>query len=122
MACNGELLYERLIDAGLSARGLLRDDEAPSGVALIMVDPQGDNLIAVAPGSNHRLTRADVQGLDASAFTGPILLTQLEVPLDTVVHALHRAREVGMTTILNPAPGRRLRRRCSGPAGHHHPQ
>jgi ribokinase len=105
---NGELLYRRLIDAGLSPQGLLRDDEAPSGVALIMVDSRGHNLIATAPGSNHHLARADVQELDASAFAGRILLTQLEVPLDTVVHALRRGRETGMTTILNPAPGRQL--------------
>ena len=105
---NGELLYQRLIDAGLSARGLLRDDDAPAGVALIMVDPQGHNLIAVAPGSNHRLTKADVQALGASACTARILLTQLEVPLETVEYVLHRGRESGMTTVLNPAPGRQL--------------
>src|ERR671923_1263616 len=67
---NGELLYQHLTAAGLSAQGLLRDDEVPAGVALIMVDAQGRNLIAVAPGSNRRLSVADVQALDASAFTG----------------------------------------------------
>lgn len=105
---NGELLYQRLIDAGFNAQGLRRDDETPSGVALIMVDSQGRNLIAVAPGSNHRLTTADVQALEAEAFAGRILLTPLEIPLDTVEYALRRGREVGMTTILNPAPGRQL--------------
>jgi ribokinase len=105
---NGELLFQHLSAAGSSAQGLLRDDEAPSGVALIMVDPQGRNLIAVAPGSNHRLTVANVQTLDARAFTAGVLLTQLEIPLETVEYSLRRAREVGMTTILNPAPGRHL--------------
>jgi ribokinase len=105
---NGELLYQHLTAAGLSAQGLLRDGEAPSGVALIMVDMQGRNLIAVAPGSNRRLTVADVQALGHHAFTGRILLTQLEVPLETVEYGLRRGREAGMTTILNPAPGRQL--------------
>jgi len=105
---NGELLYQRLIGAGLSARGLLRDDDVPAGVALIMVDPQGHNLIAVAPGSNRRLMKADVQTLDASAFTARVLLTQLESPLETVEYVLRRGRESGMTTLLNPAPGRQL--------------
>jgi ribokinase len=105
---NGELLYRRLSDSGFSPQGLSRDDEVPSGVALIMVDSQGDNLIAVAPGSNHRLSIADVQARQAEGFAGRILLTQLEVPLETVEYALRRSREADMTTILNPAPGRRL--------------
>jgi ribokinase len=106
---NGEALYRHLTGAGLSSEGLWRDDGAPSGVALIMVDPRGHNLIATAPGSNRRLTVADVQALQSSAFTGPIFLTQLEIPLDTVEYGLRCALEAGMTTILNPAPGRPLR-------------
>jgi ribokinase len=105
---NGELLYRHLITAGLSAQGLWRDDEVPSGVALIMVDSEGHNLIATAPGSNRRLTVADIQALDSSAFMGPIFLTQLEIPLETVECGLRRALDAGMTTILNPAPGRPL--------------
>jgi ribokinase len=105
---NGELLYQHLTAAGLNAQGLLRDPESPAGVALIMVDTQGHNLIAVAPGSNRRLTVADVQALDGNAFAGGILLTQLETPSETVEYGLRRALEKGMTTILNPAPGRRL--------------
>ena len=107
---NGELLYRHLTAAGLSADGLLRDDEVPSGVALIMVDSQGRNLIAAAPGSNRRLTIADVHSLSSIAFGGRILVTQLETPLETVEYTLRQARERGMTTILNPAPGRPLPR------------
>ena len=105
---NGELLYQQLTAAGLNAQGLLRDAEVPAGVALIMVDLDGHNLIATAPGSNRRLTVADVQALDATAFRGGILLTQLETPLETLKYGLQRALEKGMTTILNPAPGRLL--------------
>ncbi|HXH14447.1 MAG TPA: ribokinase [Alphaproteobacteria bacterium] len=113
---NGELLYRHLTTAGLSPEGLLRDDEVPSGVALIMVDVHGRNLIAVAPGSNRRLMVADVQALGAGVFEGRagatyrprLLLTQLEIPLDTVAYGLQRARDAGLMTILNPAPGRHL--------------
>ena len=105
---NGEQVYRHVLAAGLSAEGLLRDEELPSGVALIMVDAQGHNVIAVASGSNRQLTVADVQSLDAIAFSGRILLTQLEIPLETVEYGLGRALRAGMTTILNPAPGRHL--------------
>jgi ribokinase len=105
---NGELLYQQLLASGLNAQGLLRDAEVSSGVALIMVDAQGHNLIATAPGSNRRLTVADIQALEADACAGGILLTQLETPLETVEYGLRRAQEAGMTTILNPAPARLL--------------
>lgn len=113
---NGELLYRHLTTAGLSPEGLLRDDEVPSGVALIMVDAHGRNLIAVAPGSNRRLMVADVQALGAGVFEWQagaphrprLLLTQLEIPLDTVAYGLQRACDAGLMTILNPAPGRDL--------------
>ena len=106
---NGELLYQHLTAVGLNPQGLLRDPEVPAGVALIMVDSQGHNLIAAAPGSNRRLSVADVQALEAKAFPGGILLTQLETPSETVEYGLRRALEAGMTTVLNPAPGRPLR-------------
>jgi ribokinase len=113
---NGELLYRHLTASGLPAAGLLRDDEAPCGVALIMVDAQGRNLIAVAPGSNRRLTVAEVQALGDDLWTGRVgetrrprvLLTQLEIPLDTVEYGLRRARDAGLLTVLNPAPARQL--------------
>jgi ribokinase len=105
---NGESLYQRLTAQGLNARGIVHDAEVPAGVALIMVDSQGHNLIATAPGSNRRLTVANVQALDASAFVGGILLTQLETPLETAAYGLKRALDKDMTTILNPAPGRQL--------------
>jgi ribokinase len=105
---NGELLYQHLLAAGFRAQGLLRDPEVPTGVALITVDSQGHNLIVTAPGSNRCLTVADIQALEAEAFAGSIFLTQLETPLETVEYGLRHALERGMTTILNPAPGRLL--------------
>jgi ribokinase len=105
---NGELLYRHLTAAGLSAQGLWRADEAPSGVALIMVDTEGHNLIATAPGSNARLSVADIQALEPVAFAEAICLTQLETPLDTVEYGLRRALEANMTIILNPAPAQPL--------------
>jgi ribokinase len=113
---NGELLYGHLTTSGLPAEGLLRDDEIPAGVALIMVDAEGRNAIAVAPGSNRRLTVADVQSLGGGIWARHavetqrprVLLTQLEVPLETVEYGLRRARDADMLAILNPAPGRQL--------------
>ena len=76
-----------------------------SGVAFIFVDDTGENMIGVAPGANARLTPDDIDRLPNPVFEdGGVFLASLEVPLETVVRALRRARGAGMLTILNPAP------------------
>ncbi|MEX2406172.1 MAG: ribokinase [Actinomycetota bacterium] len=75
-----------------------------TGVALIVVDESGENQIAVAPGANAALTPDDAEaGLDGFG-PGSVLLMSLEVPLDVVRRAADRARELGGTVVLNPAP------------------
>jgi ribokinase len=104
----GDRLRAALVGAGLPEGGLLRTEEAATGVALIAVDPQGRNQIAVAPGANHRLTPPRVAAhADALAWADVVLL-QLETPIETVRWALHEARRLGKTTVVNPAPARVL--------------
>lgn len=76
-----------------------------SGVALILVDARGQNLISVASGANAHLLPGDLDALPAAVFTSArVFLTCLETPLETVAHGLRLARQAGLTTILNPAP------------------
>jgi ribokinase len=93
---------------GVRCDHLTRDDDLPSGVALIMVDAAGENLIGVAPGANGALRPEHVEQA-APAFQGAsVLLVQLEIPLDTVGAALRLAHQHGVRAILNPAPARPL--------------
>jgi ribokinase len=80
------------------------DNETPSGVALINVDAKGENSITVASGANNRLSIADIDNAENCFETGNILLVQLETPIETVEYAIKKAKNAGMTTILNPAP------------------
>lgn len=93
---------------GLRTDFLVRDDRAPSGVALVIVEEAGENVIAVAPGANARLEPDDVRHASPAIARSDVLLTQLEVPLDAVRVALELARKAGVTTILNPAPATAL--------------
>jgi ribokinase len=104
----GDRIWRDLIAAGLPADGLLRDETAPTGVALIVVDRQGQNQIAVAPGSNRLLLPADVEQHEPFLAHGAVMLVQLEIPSVTVERALQFAKAHGMTTILNPAPASSL--------------
>jgi ribokinase len=77
---------------------------APTGTALILVDPKGENVIAVVPGANASVLPGDLAA--ANLKKGEYLLLQQEIPLPTVAAALTHAREAGAISILNTAPFR----------------
>jgi len=77
---------------------------APTGTALILVDPKGENVIAVVPGANDAVLPGDLSA--AYLRKGEYLLLQQEIPLQTVEAALRRARETGAVSVLNTAPFR----------------
>lgn len=77
--------------------------EKPTGVALITVDPAGQNQISVAPGANASLLAGDV--VDALEETDPaVVLVSLEVPIEAVRAAAEWARPRSTIFVLNPAP------------------
>ena len=104
----GEAALENFRREGIDTRFVIQDATAPSGVALIVVGQNGQNIIAVAPGANRRLTPNDVHAAE-SAFAGArVVLLQLETPMETVVAAARAGRSAGATVILNPAPAQTL--------------
>lgn len=99
--------------AGLEAEGIdiahLRvAPEEPTGVALIAVDPSGQNTIIVAPGANAAVTVDDVDAAAERITGADVLLLQLEVPLEVVAHAAALAAEAGVRVVLNTAPAQPL--------------
>src|SRR5215217_3187162 len=78
---------------------------AATGVALIVVDRDGDNLIAVASGANHALAGADVRATGAAP---DCVLVSFEVPDEPVLAAGRLARAAGCPLVVNPAPARPL--------------
>jgi ribokinase len=107
---NGEDIIKNIEALGLKGDGILTDSSLPSGVALIMVDRNGNNQIAVAPGSNRSFTTEDLQRAGNAFAWADVLLIQLEIPLQTVSEALRLAKLYDLATILNPAPARPLQR------------
>lgn len=101
---HGDRIAERLADEGIAPDGLIRTEAAPTGIALIVVDPAGRNQIAMAPGANRELLPSLVRDHARLVASAQVLLCQLEVPVATVEWALALAREHGVVTILNPAP------------------
>lgn len=100
----GQRMEQHLLSMGLAKEALLRHPTAPSGVAFILVDRKGRNMIAVAPGSNQTLTSDEVREAGPLIAGASVLLAQLEVPLAAVAEALAIAKAHRVMTILNPAP------------------
>ena len=96
---------EDLRAEGVDVGVMRRVEGVPTGVALIMVDSGGENLIAVASGANARLSAADVESGLARMRPG-VVLAALEVPDEAVLAAARGAAAVGATFVLNPAPFR----------------
>lgn len=99
----------------LAARGVdigcLGHSSAPTGVASILVDDDGRNLIAVASGANHDLTGSEVtERLSGLSAERAVMLANLEIPDDAIAAAAEFASGRRWTFVLNPAPARPLPR------------
>ncbi|MCP3765286.1 MULTISPECIES: ribokinase [unclassified Streptomyces] len=103
---HGRLLLDSQREAGVDTVGVLAGG-APTGVALITVDPSGDNSIVVSPGANGRLTPDDVRAAGSLFHAAKVVSTQLEIPLETVVEVA-RSLAPDSRLVLNPSPPRPL--------------
>jgi ribokinase len=101
----GDFLLDNL-KANLVDFSHVQRDHASTGTAIIVVDSNGQNSIVLSAGANGKVSAADV---DSGSFADhKLLLLQLEIPTPTVLSAAKRARENGLSVILNPAPAKEL--------------
>jgi ribokinase len=99
----GDGAFELWADEGVDASGVVRAP-LPTMTAAILVEGSGDNRIVIVPGALGALTPAHVDAFAPQIAAADILLVQLEIPVETALHALGVARSAGVRTILNPAP------------------
>jgi ribokinase len=91
---------------GVDVSGLATINGAATGVALILVDASGENLISVASGANSSLDAASVtEAVERlGSLAGDVVLVSREIPAAAVDAALRAGRAAGARTVLNPAP------------------
>ena len=104
----GRSALEILQAEGVHCEFVVRDKQAPTGTAFIIVDEHGENCIIVASGANMSLRPSDVAAASAVIASAEVLLLQLESPLETVTAAARLAHAHGCKVVLNPAPARAL--------------
>jgi ribokinase len=104
----GPGLVENLKANGVDASGVKPDHSSTTGAALIFVGPEGQNMIAVAPGANARLDAADAQRAVERLGPGDVLVMQLEIAMPVIIQAALAARRAGARVLLNAAPAQRV--------------
>ena len=89
---------------GVDTRHVTFCEGVASGVALITVDADGNNVIVVAPGANSLLSTDDIEHAAGDIGGADAVVAQLEVPLETVQYTAQLAHEAGVPFVLDPAP------------------
>lgn len=91
---------------GVDVAPLGTGSRTATGVAGILVDAAGENLIGVAPGANALLTAGDAASalVELGLTPDDVVLVSNEIPAEAVRAALAQGRAAGARTVLNPAP------------------
>lgn len=101
------LAMDVLQGAGIDTSKIVRDAEVATGVAVIEVENDtAENSIVVAPGANESMTVEDVEAANDAFVVADVFLTQLENNVEINEYAIAKAKEMGKTVILNPAPAK----------------
>ncbi len=95
-------------EAGIDSQYVTVQEDIPSGTALILVDAEGENSIAVASGANSSITTSDIDKAIPAIQAARYMLIQLEIPLPIVSYCLEIAAQEHCKVILNPAPAQAL--------------
>lgn len=100
----GQQMQQTMQAEGINMEHVIVDQQKTTGTALILVDKQAENCIAVAPGANATLTPAAIDEARFAISGAEYILLQMEIPLETVAYILELTAGLGKKVILNAAP------------------
>lgn len=100
----GDQMISRLIDEGINVENVIRDPQEPSGVAFILINKNGENMISVAPGANFRLNPEEIRSKAEIIKNANSIVVQMEIPTETIQEIFTISSKGNSLKILNPAP------------------
>ena len=104
----GDMLLTVTENEHINSRFVTKRTDVGTGVATIVIEPDGDNSIIVVPRANMALTTADIDVAADCIADADVLLLQLETPISVSEHAAAIAKKHDTRVILNPAPAQPL--------------
>ncbi|MCP4472999.1 MAG: ribokinase [Gammaproteobacteria bacterium] len=100
----GQRMLQQWQESGINSSAVVQLQEHNSGVAMIYVDRDGENCIAVAPGANMAFMPEHIDHYHHWFDQAKVVLLSLEIPLATVNYVAELASHSGCQVILDPAP------------------
>jgi ribokinase len=92
----------------IDTRFVFIEKDVATGIALILVDRNAENCIAVAPGANYKLSPVHIKKAENVIRESEIILLQLEIPIESVLFAIELSYKHKKKILLNPAPARHI--------------
>lgn len=100
-----QLARDVMQNEGIDASHILSTNQMPTGTAMIMVEETtAENMIVITPGAASLLGKNEIDGFAEVISNSALFMTNLEVPMDAVMHGLRLAKENNIKTLLDPAP------------------
>ncbi|NLL75636.1 MAG: ribokinase [Clostridiales bacterium] len=100
----GDIQKDNLSACGVDTSYFKRSKTKKTGTASIYVDERGNNSIVVVAGANQECDISYLREHDDIIKECDYVILQMEIPYDAIFYAVNRAKELGKTVILNPAP------------------
>jgi len=104
----GNIMIEQLTKEGIDVSNLIRDKTNSSGIAFILIDKNGENMISVAPGANAKLSKEDINQCQELIRNAKVIVVQMEIPMVTIEFIFKIASQGDCIKILNPAPLKKI--------------
>ncbi|MFX1284861.1 MAG: ribokinase [Promethearchaeota archaeon] len=99
----GTQMLENLAHEGIDTTHVIIDPKNASGVAFILIDSNGQNMISVAPGANAKLTSSDLKKATDIIQNASVIVVQMEISTKVIREIFHITKK-NTIKILNPAP------------------
>lgn len=101
-------LKSSLKNGGAKIDSVFEIEGVSTGVAVITVDPEGNNRIIVSPGANYELDQRKIEKIRDKIVEAEIILLQLEIPVKTIEKIVEIASKNNTKIVLDPAPAQKL--------------
>ena len=103
-----DILRSAIASEKIDTQYIKTDADNGTGIATIVVQPDGENSIIVVPRANMHITPADVNEAENNIANANVLMLQLETPIDASIRAAEIAKANDTIVMLDPAPARQL--------------
>jgi ribokinase len=100
----GTQMLEHLANEGINTSSVIIEPDVASGVAMILIDSQGQNMISVAPGANEKLVKEDLKDVKVIIENANVVIVQMEIQMEVIREIFKITVAKKAISILNPAP------------------